>query len=449
MNSAGACRGAEQIMTHTKTPIFTNQTNLLMEQVVERGNLKEALERVEKNKGAHGVDRMPVTELRKYLRKHWNRIKQELLDGTYKPMPVRRFEIPKTDGGTRQLGIPTVLDRFIQQAIQQVLTPIFDPTFSENSYGFRKGKSARQAVYKAQSYIQNGQRTVVDIDLEKFFDRVNHDILMTKIMKQIDDKRIHKLIRKYLQAGVMINGCCVANEEGTPQGGPISPLLANIMLNDLDKELAARGHSFVRYADDCNIYVASKRAGERVYQSISKFIKERLKLKVNEQKSAVDKPCRRKFLGFSFTNEVKVRLRMAPRTIVKFKDKIRDLTRRRWSISLDERLKALNSYLIGWSGYFGIVQTKSKFADLDKWIRRRLRACLLKQWKHCKTKRANLISRGISERESSELAYSRKGDWRLSAILQMNMAFDLAYWRRQGLVALVDRNNDLLQRASL
>lgn len=448
VNPLGTIEVQSKFMTETGTLIFTNPTNHLMEKVVERGNLKKALKRVEKNKGSHGVDKMRVNELRKYLHRHWPRIKQELLDGTYKPMPVRRFEIPKTDGGVRQLGIPTVLDRFIQQAIQQVLTPIFEPTFSESSYGFRPGKSARQAVRKAQVYIQSGKGIVVDMDLEKFFDRVNHDVLMAKVVKHVDDKRIHKLIRRYLQAGVMINGCCVTTEEGTPQGGPISPLLANIMLNDLDTELTQRGHSFVRYADDCNIYVASKRAGERVYQSISKFISERLKLKVNEQKSAVDTPCRRKFLGFSFTSEQEVRLRIAPKTKAKFKEKIRELTRRSWSISLDQRLEILNSYLMGWSGYFGIAQTRTVFQQLDEWIRRRLRACLLKQWKRCKTKYTNLMSLGISESSARRVAYSRKGYWRMSFTSQIHKALGLAYWRRQGLISLVGRFDDLLLKAS-
>ena len=282
-------------MTQINNHILANHNNLLMERVIESDNFKRALVRVENNKGAPGVDNMQVKELRPYLDKHWERITQELLDGTYKPSPVRRVEIPKPDGGVRQLGIPTVLDRFIQQTIQQVLTPIFEPTFSEFSYGFRPRKSARQAVRRAQHYIKMGKKIVVDIDLEKFFDRVNHDLLMTKIAKQVTDKRIHKIIRRYLQVGVMLSGCCVVTEEGTPQGGPISPLLSNIMLNDLDHELAQRGHSFVRYADDCNIYVSSQRAGQRVYKSITKFIKERLKLKVNKQKSAVDYPSKRKF----------------------------------------------------------------------------------------------------------------------------------------------------------
>jgi group II intron reverse transcriptase/maturase len=435
-------------MTQIENHTLVNHTNCLMEKVVERCNLKKALERVERNKGSAGVDRMHVNELRTYLIEHWSRIKQELLDGAYKPAPVRRVEIPKQDGGVRELGIPTVLDRFIQQAIQQVLTPIFEPTFSEFSFGFRPGKSARQAVRKAQSFIQREKRIVVDIDLEKFFDRVNHDMLMSKIAQQVQDKRIHKIIRRYLNSGVMLNGCCVKTEEGTPQGGPISPLLSNIMLNDLDHELTKRGHSFVRYADDCNIYVSSKRAGQRVYTSIAKFLKERLKLTINEQKSAVDHPSKRKFLGFSFTSCWQVKLRIAQKTKTKFKEKIRQITSRSWSISMQNRLEKLNAYLMGWSGYFGIIQTESVFQELDEWIRRRMRMCLLKQWKRCETKLANLVKLGIPERWAGAIAFSRKKYWRLANTPQVNKALNLAYWRKQGLVSLVDRYYDMLAKAS-
>jgi group II intron reverse transcriptase/maturase len=426
-------------MTRTNNHTLANHSNHLMEKVVEAENIKKALKRVESNDGSAGVDNMQVEELRPYLMKHWNRIKQELLEGTYQPSPVRRSEISKPDGGVRELGIPTVLDRFIQQVIQQVLMPIFEPTFSEFSYGFRPGKSARQAVRKAQEYIKSGETIVVDIDLEKFFDRVHHDLLMTKVAKQVADTRIHKIIRKYLQAGVMLNGCCVATEEGTPQGGPISPLLANIMLNDLDHELTQRGHSFVRYADDCNIYVSSKRAGQRVYTSITKFIHERLKLKVNEQKSAVDYPNRRKLLGFSFTSCEEVKLRIAPKTKSKFKEKIRKLTRRSWGISMKERLEKLNAYLMGWSGYFGIAQTKRVFQELDEWIRRRMRMCLLKQWKRCETKLSKLVSLGIPEEWAGCIAFSRKQHWRLANTPQVNKALGLKYWREQKLVSLVER----------
>lgn len=432
-------------MTQIENHISTNFNDNLMEKVVERSNLKKALERVENNKGAAGIDGMQTCELRQFLKANWTNIKQALLDGTYKPAPVRRFEIPKPDGGVRMLGIPTVLDRFIQQAIQQVLTPIFEPTFSQFSYGFRPGKSARQAVRQAQSYIRSGKRIVVDIDLEKFFDRVNHDLLISKLIRQIKDKRVIKIIRRYLQAGLMLNGCCVATEEGTPQGGPISPLLANIMLNDLDQELTKRGHAFVRYADDCNIYVKSKRAGQRVYESVSKFIQKHLKLKVNKEKSAVDYPNKRKFLGFSVTICKQVKLRIAPKTKEKFKANIRKLTKRNRSISMKERLEKLNAYLLGWSGYFGIAETKRVFQDLDEWIRRRLRMCLLKQWKRCKTKLRNLVKLGIPEDWGGCLAFSRKKYWRLANTPQINKALGLAYWREQGLISLVDRNCKMLE----
>lgn len=435
-------------MTQINNHILANHNNLLMEKVVERDNLKKALERVENNKGAAGVDNMQVNELRPYLNEHWKRIRQELLDGSYKPSPVRRVGIPKPDGGERELGIPTVLDRFIQQAIQQILTPIFEPTFSEFSYGFRPGKGARQAVRKAQGYIQDGKRIVVDIDLEKFFDRVNHDALMMKIAKRVEDKRIHKIIRRYLQAGVMLKGCNVRTEEGTPQGGPISPLLSNIMLNDLDHELTRRGHSFARYADDCNIYVASKRAGQRVYMSIKKFIEERLKLKVNKEKSAVDYPWNRKFLGFSFTGDGDAKLRVAPKAIIKFKDTVRKLTNRNWGISMKERLENLNAYLLGWSGYFGIVQTSHLFKRLDEWIRRRLRMCLLKQWKHGKTKFLNLLAIGRDESMAKSIAYSRKKYWSLAHAPQTDRILNVYYWKMQGLVSLVDRKSEMLTETS-
>jgi RNA-directed DNA polymerase len=426
-------------MTQTNKHILANDPYQLMEKVVEYNNMKTALDRVEKNKGAPGIDGMKTDELGKYLKINWRRIKQELLAGTYKPSPVRQVEIPKQDGGMRKLGIPTVLDRLIQQAIQQVLTPIFEPTFSKFSYGFRPGKSARQAVYQAQRYIKDGKKIVVDTDIEKFFDRVNHDILMTKVAKHVFDQRMHILIRRYLQAGALYNGCCVATDEGTPQGGPISPLLSNIMLNQLDHELMKRNLSFVRYADDCNIYVSSKRAGQRVYASIKRWLETQLKLKINEVKSAVDIPGRRRFLGFTFTTFEEVRLCVAPKTIKRFKEQIRKLTRRNESISMEERLRRLNTYILGWSGYFGIADMKSRFKGLDEWIRRRLRMCLLKQWKRCKTKLKSLMSLGIPEKWAGCVAYSRKQYWRLAKTPQVSKALGNAYWKEQGLRSLFER----------
>jgi group II intron reverse transcriptase/maturase len=413
----------------------------LMEQVVERNNLLQALHRVERNKGAAGVDGMAVKSLRSYLLDNWSQIREELLSGTYRPLPVRRVEIPKPDGGTRLLGIPTVLDRLIQQALLQVLTPIFDPGFSPLSFGFRPGRSAHDAVKTAQFFIRQGFRFVVDMDLEKFFDRVNHDILMAKLAKGISDKRVLRLIRRYLQAGILINGCKVASEEGTPQGGPLSPLLANIMLDDLDKELRKRGHRFVRYADDCNIYVKTKRSGERVLESVKNFVEKRLKLKVNREKSAVDRPWKRKFLGFSFTLHKEPRLRLAPKTVKRFKDKVRGLTSRRHSQPMQHRIQSLNVYLKGWSGYFRVAETPTVFKSLDEWIRRRLRMCLLKQWKKPKTRTKNLTALGLPKEWASLIGGSRKGYWRLSNTPQMNKALGLAYWRSQGLVSLSERYN--------
>jgi RNA-directed DNA polymerase len=415
----------------------------LLEKVIERSNLKKALKRVESNKGEPGIDGMPTQELREYLKENWVPIKQQLLDGTYQPRPVRRVEIPKPSGGTRPLGIPTVLDRFIQQAIQQVLTHIFEPQFSNSSYGFRPKRSARQAVEQARTYISTGKRIVIDMDIEKFFDQVNHDILMQKIAKSVHDKRILKIIRKYLQAGVMIEGCCVRTEEGTPQGGPISPLLANIMLNDLDKELSKRGLMFVRYADDCNIYVASKRAAARVFASITKFIQTKLKLKVNAEKSAIDHPWKRKFLGFTFSWLEITTLRIAPKSIERFKERIRSLTKRNAAIAMEKRIEKLNEYLIGWSGYFSIAECKSMSQDLDAWIRRRLRMCVLKQWKRCKTKLQNMVQLGVPEKWAGCIAFSRKKCWRLANTPQISKALNNAYWHDLGLVSLLDRYHKL------
>jgi RNA-directed DNA polymerase len=423
----------------TEEPTREARYDHLMEQVVERNNLLQALYRVERNKGAAGVDGMAIKSLRSFIVGNWTRIRDELLNGNYQPLPVRRVEIPKPDGGIRLLGIPTVLDRLIQQAVLQVLTPIFDSKFSPMSFGFRPGYSAHQAVKTAQTYIRQGFRFVVDMDLEKFFDRVNHDILMSKLAKKISDKRVLKLVRRYLQAGIMVNGCCMASDEGTPQGGPLSPLLANIMLDDLDKELMKRGHRFVRYADDCNIYVKTRRAGERVLQGVKEFVEKRLKLKVNMEKSAVDRPWKRKFLGFSFTNNLEPRLRLAPKTVKRFKDKVRELTSRSRSQSMEKRIQTLNVYLQGWSGYFRLADTRSVFQSLDKWTRRRLRMCLLKQWKKPKTKRKNLVALGIPRDWAILISSSRKGYWRLAKSPQLNKALGVAYWQKQGLKSLVER----------
>jgi group II intron reverse transcriptase/maturase len=395
---------------------------------------------VKRNHGAPGVDGISVESLTGYLKENWLSTKEQLLTGTYKPSPVRRVEIPKPDGGVRLLGIPTAVDRLIQQALLQVLTPIFDPGFSRHSYGFRPGRNAHQAVIQARQYIQDGNRFVVDIDLEKFFDRVNHDILMARVARKVRDKRVLLLTRRYLEAGIMVNGVVVANDEGTPQGGPMSPLLANIMLDDLDKELENRGHKFVRYADDCNIYVKSHRAGQRVMESVKDYVEGRLKLKVNQSKSAVDRPWKRKFLGFSFTYGKETKIRLAPKTVKRFKETIRRKTQRNRGISLEERVEELNRYLRGWIGYFKLAETTKVFKSLEMWMRRRLRACLLKQWKHPRTKRKRLVALGIPEEWATKISNSRKGYWRLSKTPQVNKALGVAFWRNQGLVSLTNHS---------
>src|SRR5512144_123633 len=352
-----------------------------MEAIVERDNLRKALVQVRRNKGAPGIDRMTVDDLAAHLKDHWPTIKAQLLEGAYQPLPVRRVEIPKASGGMRPLGIPTVLDRFIQQAALQVLQADWDPTFSEHSHGFRPGRSAQGAVRAAQAYIAAGDRYVVDIDLEKFFDLVNHDILMGLVAKRVADRRILRLIRGFLSAGVLADGLVGPTDEGTPQGGPLSPLLSNLMLDVLDKELEKRGHCFVRYADDCNIYVRSQRAGERVMASIEQFLAKRLKLKVNKAKSAVAAPRERKFLGFSFTTGPSIKRRLAPQTVDRFKARVLEMTRRTRGMSLAQIIGELSRYLLGWRGYFGFCETPSVLRELDQWIRRRLRALVWKQWK--------------------------------------------------------------------
>ncbi len=408
-----------------------------MEAIVERNNLRKALARVKGNKGAAGIDGMTFEDLAPYLKEHWPTIRAQLLDGTYKPQPVRRVEIPKASGGMRPLGIPTVLDRFIQQAVMQVLQADWDRTFSEVSFGFRPGRSAHQAVERAQAYIASGHNIVVDMDLEKFFDRVNHDTLMGLVAKRVTDKRILKLIRGFLTAGVLADGLVSPTEEGTPQGGPLSPLLSNLMLDVLDKELEKRGHRFVRYADDCNIYVRSQRAGERVMESIEQFLAKRLKLKVNKAKSAVAKPSVRKFLGFSFTGEKQPRRRIAPQAINRFKARVRELTRRTCGKSLSQVAKELSCYLIGWRGYFGFCETPSVLRELDQWIRRRLRAIPWAQWKRGRTRYIKLRRRGVGRDLAARTAGSPHGPWRLSHSPALNIALPNAFFAALGVATLV------------
>jgi RNA-directed DNA polymerase len=412
-----------------------NNDEQLMEVVCERENCLQALKRVKSNKGSPGIDGMTVEQLPGYLVEHWPAIREQLLSGSYKPQPVKRVEIPKPEGGVRKLGIPTVLDRMIQQAVQQVLQSRWDAEFSEHSYGFRPGRSAHQAVAKAQQYIAEGRSWVVDLDLEKFFDRVNHDKLMASIARRIADKRMLKLIRAFLTAGVMENGLVGPVDEGTPQGGPLSPLLSNLVLDELDRELERRNHCFVRYADDCNIYVRSQRAGERVKQSITCFLSRRLKLKVNEQKSAVARPVERKFLGFSFTANGRKR-RIAPKAILRFKRKVRELTIRTRGISLEQMTKQLSIYLRGWKGYFGFCQTPSVLEGLDQWLRRRLRAVIWKQWKRGTVRYRKLCARGIKRDLAAHAAGNPRGPWRVANGPAMNTAFPVAYFDSIGLPRL-------------
>jgi group II intron reverse transcriptase/maturase len=410
-----------------------------MEEILTDENLSEALQRVCANKGAAGIDGIKTEDFHKQMSAEWKGIKEKLLLGKYKPKGVRRVEIPKPTGGIRLLGIPTVMDRFIQQAVLQRLTPIFDPAFSEYSYGFRPNKSAHDAVRQAKKYIEEGHEYVVDIDLEKFFDTVNHDILMRLVGEKVRDKRVLRLIGSYLRAGVMINGVCISNEEGTPQGGVISPLLANIMLNELDKELELRGHKFCRYADDCNIYVKSVKAGERVKASVTSFLSKKLKLKVNESKSAVDKPTNRKFLGFSFAKREELEIIISVQSLKRVKDKIRELTDSLKGISMDERIKTINRYIIGWLGYYSLADTSWNVGQLDGWLRRRMRLCRWHEWKKPKTRLRELTNLGLTKVAARSVSYSRKGNWRISLSPAIHKAMGIEYWKKQGLVHLVER----------
>jgi RNA-directed DNA polymerase len=417
----------------TESPAIGEQ---LMEEVCERENCKQALARVKANRGSAGVDGMTVQQLPEHLKQHWPVIREQLLSGTYKPQPVRRVEIPKPDGGVRKLGIPTVLDRFIQQAVMQVLQRRWDRTFSEHSYGFRPGRSAHQAVAAAQKYIAEGYRWCVDLDLEKFFDQVSHDKLMAKIAERVNDKRMLKLIRTFLTAGVMENGLVSPVDEGTPQGGPLSPLLSNIVLDEFDRELERRGLRFARYADDSNIYVRSRRAGERVMESITRFITTKLKLKVNQQKSAVARPWERKFLGFSFTWGKEPKRRIAPKAVLRFKDKVRELTRRTRGVSTERMAEELTRYLRGWLGYFGKCETPFVLEKLDGWVRHRLRSVIWKQWKRGSVRFAELRKRSVGKDLAAQTAGSAHGPWRLANSPALAMALPNAYFDSLGIPRL-------------
>jgi RNA-directed DNA polymerase len=433
-----AGREETESLSMVNDPESPARTNRLMEEVCERENLKEALRRVKANKGSAGVDGITVAGITDYLKQHWPAIREQLLNGTYEPKPVRRVEIPKPDGGVRRLGIPTVLDRFIQQAVMQVLQRQWDPTFSASSYGFRPGRSAQQAVVQAQQYIVEGYCWCVDFDLEKFFDRVNHDKLMGQIAKRVEDKRLLKLIRAFLNAGVMENGLVSPSVEGTPQGGPLSPLLSNVVLDELDRELERRGHRFVRYADDCNVYVRSERAGQRVMESVTQFITQRLKLKVNEAKSAVARPQERKFLGFSFGAGPEVKRVIAPKALDRFKRRVRDITRRAKGVSMKTTIEELAPYMRGWRSYFGFCETPEVLLSLTRWVRLRLRAALWRQWKTPRRRREALIELGVRTRLASNTAGSGLGPWYLAKAKALSVGLSNAYFKSLGLPSLAD-----------
>jgi RNA-directed DNA polymerase len=430
-------RGETESLSAFNEPQSPADTYRIMEEICEWKTLREAMWRVKANKGSAGIDGKTVDELPDY--RELLVIREQLLSGNYKPQPVKRVEIPKPDGGVRKLGIPTALDRVVQQAVMQVLQRQWDRTFSDSSYGFRPGRSTHQAVAQAQRYIAAGNDWVVDLDLEKFFDRVNHDKLMGQIAKRVRDKRLLKLMRAFLNAGVMENGLVSPSVEGTPQGGPLSPLLSNLVLDELDRELERRGHRFVRYADDCNIYVRSERAGQRVMESVKGFITKRLKLKVNEQKSAVARPQQRKFLGFSFTGGPEIRRTIAPKAVERFKHRIRELTRRARSVSLDQTMAVLAPYMRGWRGYFGFCETPDLLIQLTRWVRLRLRAALWRQWKTRRRRRAMLIRLGVRGALAEKTAVSSRGPWHLAHSQALSIALSNAYFRSRGFLSLFER----------
>jgi len=423
---------------------IADEASTLMEQVVCRENMLAAYRRVVRNKGAAGVDGMPVQDLWGFCQAHWEGVRAQLLHGTYRPQPVRKVEIPKPGGkGMRLLGIPTVLDRMIQQALLQVLTPLFDPTFSEHSFGFRPGRSAHQAVRSARSHMSQGYRWVVDMDLEKFFDRVNHDVLMARVARRVKDRRIIVLIYRYLRSGMMEGGLVRPRSQGTPQGGPLSPLLSNILLDDLDKELERRGHRFVRYADDCNIYVQSKRSGERVLRRLERYLRHRLRLTVHRAKSAVDRPWNRKFLGYSVTVHRQPKLKVAKESVRRLKQRLRDTFRRGRGQNLGRLIAELTPSLRGWAAYFRLSETKGVFEALDQWIRRKVRRVLWKHWKRTRTCARHLVRRGVARDLAYRTAYSGHGPWRCAGLRAMHRAVPTSALRRLGLVSLLEEHRRL------
>lgn len=412
----------------------------LFEQMLEPINMNLAYKRVKANKGSHGVDGMTVNELLQFLKQNSKQLRQSILEGKYNPQPVRRVEIPKADGGIRLLGVPTVVDRVIQQAIAQILSPIYERKFSKTSYGFRPNKSAKEAVLKCKEYIDTGYKWTVDIDLAKYFDTVNHDKLMRLLSETIKDGRVLSLIRKYLRSGVMINGTVEETEIGCPQGGNLSPLLSNVMLNELDKELARRGLKFCRYADDANIYVKSKKSAERVMASITRFIEEKLKLKVNKEKSAVDRPWKLKFLGYSFYyKKGGIGIRVHPKPVEKFKQKLKEITGRSKSMSMGQRMEKLRQCIIGWVNYFNMADMNKLAKTLDKWLRRRIRMCIWKQWKKVKTKYVNLVKLGITKSKAWEYANTRKSYWHTANSPILARTLTNEYLEKNGFVSISKR----------
>ncbi|MDA3913245.1 group II intron reverse transcriptase/maturase [Oleiagrimonas sp.] len=436
--AGGVVRAEAASANHLRTKAQVMCESTLMDAAMERDNLRSAYQRVIGNKGAGGVDGIGIEAFAEHLKRHWPTIKANVLAGTYIPSPVRRVDIPKPQGGVRTLGIPTLTDRMIQQALHQVLQPIFEAEFSASSYGFRPGKNAHQAVKSAQRYIDEGRRVVVDMDLEKFFDRVNHDLLMGKLADKIGDGRVLKLIRRYLEAGMMADGTVSPRTQGTPQGGPLSPLLSNILLTELDRELERRGHAFCRYADDCNIYVKSHAAGERVLASLTRFLTERLKLKVNAAKSAVDRPWRRMFLGYSTTWHKQVRLRIPASSRQRFKARLRAILKGARGRSLYRTIRDLNPVLRGWAAYYKLTQTKAALDTLDGWLRRKLRCILWRQWKRTNARARHLMKAGLAQERAWRSATNGRGPWWNSGASHMNAAFPKAWFDRLGLVSLLD-----------
>ncbi len=436
----GAARQGTEPLVAKRPPESPAMEEPLMEEVCERKNLEMAWKRVRRNQGSPGVDGLTIDQTADYLREHWPTIREQLLDGTYSPQPVKRVEIPKPDGGVRKLGVPCIVDRLIQQALLQVLQKQWDPTFSEHSYGFRPGRSAHQAIAQAQRYIAEGYSYVVDLDLEKFFDRVQHDRLMARVAQRVSDKRVLQLIRAFLNAGVLEDGLVRPTDEGAPQGGPLSPLLSNLVLDELDKELERRGHRFCRYADDSNVYVRSRRAGERVMASVCRFLTTQLRLKVNESKSAVARPEERKFLGFRITNDGGQR-QIAPQALERFKTRIRELTRRTRGVSLTKLVETLAPYLIGWRGYFGFCETPRVLSNLDAWIRRRLRMYLWRQWQNGPNRFHELRRRGVPKFGAAVAAGSPTGFWRMSGQPAIQQALRNHYFDSIGLPRVAESSN--------